>query len=69
MDEYWVSKVLNSLTSMSNEDFKTLLHKKLFMKNWYNSINTFSILTIFACTFLVFWYFWHVFICYLLLKS
>ena len=34
MTENWVNQVLRSLVSMSNEDFRTVWHRK----NWYNSI-------------------------------
>ena len=33
MTENWVNQVLRSLVSMSNEDFRTVWHRK----NWYNS--------------------------------
>lgn len=31
-----VVQLLSSLVSMQNEDFGTVCHKKLFMKNWFN---------------------------------
>ena len=47
MTENWVNQVLRSLVSMSNEDFRTVWHRK----NWYNSKISLWILTIFCLWF------------------
>ena len=39
MTQYGVSQVGSTLSIMRNEDFRTVWHKKLFMKSWYNSKN------------------------------
>ena len=37
MTQSWVNQVVGNLCSMSNKDFRTVWHKKLFMTSWHNS--------------------------------
>ena len=36
MQIIYAKSKINILVSMQNEDFGTVCHKKLFMKNWFN---------------------------------